>query len=299
MTNKTYQTRVQSKIDTSENWAKATNFIPLKGEICIYSDLHRMKVGDGTSKIGDLDFEKSVWYTSFTTESPNGNQRTATFTNTAEEIYTAHNSGFEVKAIWTNGNGVAVNTGAIFDLLNTSSSAAVFSKITPSNDEPITDYHIVMCASEGSMLLTYSLPNTYSNRLLPVTSTEDNDKILKVVNGAWAASALDKSHFVINFTLSEDKATATADKTTAEINNAYENGQTVVGLLTIGLIAYILQFNGISIGGPIFSTAMATSGGDIAQIVTLDYDEITEKYTVTDEKIESFTDTEIETFYNA
>ena len=60
MANKLLKTRMQQKIDTSQNWAKATNFVPLKGEICIYSDLHRMKVGDGTSKIGDLDFFETV-----------------------------------------------------------------------------------------------------------------------------------------------------------------------------------------------------------------------------------------------
>lgn len=51
------KTRMRQKIDTSENWAKATNFVPLKGEICIYSDLQgQVKIGDGTSKIGDLRF---------------------------------------------------------------------------------------------------------------------------------------------------------------------------------------------------------------------------------------------------
>ena len=60
MANKLLKTRMQQKIDTSQNWAKATNFVPLKGEICIYSDLHRMKVGDGTTKINDLDFENPV-----------------------------------------------------------------------------------------------------------------------------------------------------------------------------------------------------------------------------------------------
>ena len=54
------KTRMRQKVDTSQNWAKATNFVPLKGEICIYSDLHRMKVGDGTTKINDLDFENPV-----------------------------------------------------------------------------------------------------------------------------------------------------------------------------------------------------------------------------------------------
>lgn len=60
MANKLLKTRMQQKIDTSQNWAKATNFVPLKGEICIYSDLHRMKVGDGTTKIGDLDFFETI-----------------------------------------------------------------------------------------------------------------------------------------------------------------------------------------------------------------------------------------------
>ena len=54
------KTRMRQKVDTSQNWAKATNFVPLKGEICIYSDLHRMKVGDGTTKINNLDFENPV-----------------------------------------------------------------------------------------------------------------------------------------------------------------------------------------------------------------------------------------------
>ena len=49
-------TRIQNKIDTSANWAKATNFTPLKGEIIIYSDLKKIKIGDGTTKVGALQF---------------------------------------------------------------------------------------------------------------------------------------------------------------------------------------------------------------------------------------------------
>ena len=139
--------------------------------------------------------------------------------------------------------------------------------------------------------------NMIKPQLLPEVTASDNDKILKVVNGAWAASALDKSSFVVNFTLSEDKTTATADKTTAEISNASENGQIVVGLLTGDFITYILPFNGITIGGPSFSTVMNLR--DIVQTITLAYNDITNNYDVIDEKIESFTDTEIETFYNA
>ena len=62
MANKLLKTRMQQKIDTSQNWAKATNFVPLKGEICIYSDLQgQVKIGDGTSKIGDLNFSRETF----------------------------------------------------------------------------------------------------------------------------------------------------------------------------------------------------------------------------------------------
>lgn len=39
--------RIQNKHDTLENWNKATNFIPLKGEIIVYDDIGKIKIGDG------------------------------------------------------------------------------------------------------------------------------------------------------------------------------------------------------------------------------------------------------------
>lgn len=56
MANKEIKTRIQNKNDTSENWAKAVNFIPLKGEIIIYNDALRFKVGDGTTLLSQLEF---------------------------------------------------------------------------------------------------------------------------------------------------------------------------------------------------------------------------------------------------
>lgn len=56
MANKTYQGRIVQKHDSSANWVKATNFIPLKGEIIVYDDLNKIKIGDGTTKVNDLDF---------------------------------------------------------------------------------------------------------------------------------------------------------------------------------------------------------------------------------------------------
>lgn len=53
--------RQAQKIDTEENWGKAVNFVPEKGEIIVYSkdSFHlkdRIKIGDGITKINELGF---------------------------------------------------------------------------------------------------------------------------------------------------------------------------------------------------------------------------------------------------
>lgn len=64
MAEKSLQARIQNKCDLTANWEKATNFVPKKGEIIIYSDgggvgIPKMKVGDGTTKVGSLKFIES------------------------------------------------------------------------------------------------------------------------------------------------------------------------------------------------------------------------------------------------
>jgi hypothetical protein len=62
MSNKILNARVQHKIDTWENWSKAENFIPLLGELIIYTTNEKgeaetkIKIGDGTTKVNDLEF---------------------------------------------------------------------------------------------------------------------------------------------------------------------------------------------------------------------------------------------------
>lgn len=58
-TTKAVKGRLLQKIDTSDNWSKATSFVPLKGEICIYADegeAPKIKIGDGATNINDLPF---------------------------------------------------------------------------------------------------------------------------------------------------------------------------------------------------------------------------------------------------
>ena len=61
MANKTVKTRIQGKHDTAANWAKATSFIPLAGEIIIYEPdstytYARTKIGDGVRTVSALPF---------------------------------------------------------------------------------------------------------------------------------------------------------------------------------------------------------------------------------------------------
>ena len=54
-------TRIRYKHDTAENWAKATSFIPLLGELIVYDpdasfSYCRVKMGDGVNVVSALPF---------------------------------------------------------------------------------------------------------------------------------------------------------------------------------------------------------------------------------------------------
>ena len=59
--------RIKQKHDTTANWDAAVGFVPLEGEIIIYDDYEirdgvpfpALKIGDGTTPVGDLPFTAS------------------------------------------------------------------------------------------------------------------------------------------------------------------------------------------------------------------------------------------------
>ena len=59
-TTKQTPSRIAFKSDTRENWAKAKNFIPLKGEPIHYSDINKIKIGDGATNVRNLPFADSL-----------------------------------------------------------------------------------------------------------------------------------------------------------------------------------------------------------------------------------------------
>lgn len=48
--------QVIHKHDTSEHWNLAKNFIPKAGEVIIYDDINKIKIGDGVRKLASLNF---------------------------------------------------------------------------------------------------------------------------------------------------------------------------------------------------------------------------------------------------
>ena len=58
---KLINSRLRQKIDTAENWAKAVNFKPLEGELIVYSDLRKFKVGDGNTLVNALPFYSDAY----------------------------------------------------------------------------------------------------------------------------------------------------------------------------------------------------------------------------------------------
>lgn len=62
MSEKTLKTRIQNKRGTTAEWATGTapNFVPKDGEIVAYTDVHRIKIGDGTTKVSALPFVDKV-----------------------------------------------------------------------------------------------------------------------------------------------------------------------------------------------------------------------------------------------
>ena len=84
MAEKSLQARIQNKCDTTANWAKATNFVPKKGEIIVYSDgggtgVPKMKVGDGTTVVGSLKF--------ITATVPDASDTVSGIVNTGEQTF--------------------------------------------------------------------------------------------------------------------------------------------------------------------------------------------------------------------
>lgn len=156
------------------------------------------------------------------------------------------------------------------------------------NGNPIVGVTKLQTVAVGDIV---KIPGKFLDLPIPTATAADAGKIVTV--GADGNYALAKSQFLVTLTPSGNGKTATADKTVSEILTAYNNGQIPIARYAAYFLSFVL-LNGNNVG---FSAAGSLTGKEQTNIIVMSINETS--YTVLTLTDESFTDSEIETFYNA
>lgn len=191
MANKTFQGRIVQKHDTKANWDKATNFVPLKGEIIIYDDLNKIKIGDGTTTVVNLPYSTTINYNDLTNK--------PTIPSVGNGILTIQK------------NGTAIDTFAANATANKTINIIVPTKLSNLTDDVVNGKYLSLAG--GTMTGNININNkTITNLKTPTADTEAANK--KYVDDQVAAN----DHIVNRFTF-----TATADQSTFAIPFDFED----------------------------------------------------------------------------
>ena len=191
MANKTFQGRIVQKHDTKANWNKATNFVPLKGEIIIYDDLNKIKIGDGTTTVVNLPYSTTINYNDLTNK--------PTIPSVGNGILTIQK------------NGTAIDTFAANATANKTINIIVPTKLSNLTDDVVNGKYLSLAG--GTMTGNININNkTITNLKTPTADTEAANK--KYVDDQVAAN----DHIVNRFTF-----TATADQSTFTIPFDFED----------------------------------------------------------------------------
>lgn len=198
MASNTLKTRIVLNNKTNEEWTSASykDIVPLKGEMCIYSDLKKIKIGDGTNKIGDLAFA------TLTPEEVASLISAAKHTHSNKSVLDATTASFTTELL-TKLNGIA--TGAtnvtVDSTLSSTSTNPVQNKVVNSalsgkvptsrtvNGKALST-NITLSAADvgadasGSANSALSSAKTYSDTNLGTAKSYTDTKIADLVNGA-------------------------------------------------------------------------------------------------------------------
>lgn len=131
---KSFQTRIIHKHDIEDNWNKATNFKPNKGEMIVYDkdDNHnfvRLKFGDGETVVKDLPFIQ-------------------TSSSDARDIYNPNKTyfiygGTNVPSSNTAGEEWIFNAGAVIDWGDGKSQTTIADTVNSHTYTDGVDYHLI------------------------------------------------------------------------------------------------------------------------------------------------------------
>ena len=191
MANKTFQGRIVQKHDTKANWDKATNFIPLKGEIIIYDDLNKIKIGDGTTTVVKLPYSTTINYNDLTNK---------------PTIPSVGNGTLTIQK-----NGTKIDTFTANATADKTINITVPTKLSNLTDDVVSGKYLSLAG--GTMTGNININNkTITNLKTPTADTEAANK--KYVDDQITAN----DHIVNRFTF-----TATAGQSTFTIPFDFED----------------------------------------------------------------------------
>ena len=298
MANKTFQGRIVQKHDTEANWKKATNFVPLKGEIIVYDDLNKIKIGDGSTKINDLKFDTAVYYVKLT----QGANNSVTADKDLLDIYNAYLAGYEVNAIVSVNDFLYILPLAVVEYTEMDGPIIGFSAIgsTSSNAAPsyltalgyfggwniwrgnlIKNEDLAAIAKTGSYNDLIDKPTIPSISGL-ATETYVNTKVAGIVNSApetldtlqELASALGNDpNFATTMATQIGKKANSADLATVAKTGNYNDLKNKPTIPSVGNGTLTIQKNGTSAGT---FTANATTNKTINITVPTKVSELTD-----------------------
>ena len=182
---KVFQSRIQLKHDTEENWLKATNFIPKEGEIIIYdvdenNPIARFKIGDGTTKVNQLSFVSHHKIISYLPQV------------LSEEEKAQARKNISAISLEELANVAYINKEDNENIENPDievTSVVVDSALSETSINPVQNKIITEKINE----LTSMIVNKES---LPAVTSENNGQFLMVVDGAWAATTIENAEEV-------------------------------------------------------------------------------------------------------
>ena len=221
MANKTFQGRIIQKHDTKANWDKATNFIPLKGEIIIYDDLNKIKIGDGTTTVIKLPYSTTINYNDLTNK---------------PTIPSVGNGTLTIQK-----NGTKIDTFTANATADKTINITVPTKLSNLTDDIVNGKYLPLTG--GIMTGNININNkTITNLKTPTVDTEAANK--KYVDDQVAAN----DHIVNRFTF-----TATADQSTFTIPFDFEDSSALTvyynGIMMREIDNYTVSSKNITLAG--------------------------------------------------
>lgn len=195
MANTTLKTRIVLNNKTQAEWESETysSTVPLKGEVCIYSDLRKIKIGDGTSTIAELTFAN------LTPEEVQSLISAASHSHSNKSILDATTASFTTTLL-NKLNGIAAGAQV---------NQNAFSKVTVGSTTVEAD------------TATDTLTLVGSN--VTITPDATNDKItFTVANGSTSTKG------IVQLTDSTSSTSTTTAATPNSVKSAYDRASTAI-----------------------------------------------------------------------